>query len=218
MIPATSESGVPAPPEASPPPSESKSHRRRRPLRIAGEWAIVIVLAVGGALLIRAFVIQTFSVPSSSMYPTLQIGDRILVDRIPGLAHSIHRGDVIVFHKVPADQNGAGPEDLVKRVIGLPGETISSVGDTILINGKPLAEPWLHLSAISPQGACAQDSFGIPTTFKTAPIPAGHYFVMGDCRGISDDSRFWGTVPTSAVIGRVFDVIWRSNHPWIHWL
>jgi signal peptidase I len=188
--------------------------QRRRPIQVAGEWLVVIVLAVGGALLIRAFIVQTFSVPSSSMYPTLQIGDRILVNKIPGLARSIHRGDIIVFHKVPADKDGQGPEDLVKRVIGMPGETISSVGDTVLINGKPLREPWLpNLDAVSPQGACAQPAYDIPKT----KIPPGHYYVLGDCRGISDDSRFWGTVPSSAIIGRVFTVIWRSNHPWIHW-
>ncbi len=191
-----------------------KKSRKRSPRQAITEWAIVIVLAVGGALFIRTFIVQTFSVPSSSMYPTLQIGDRILVDRIPGLAHSIHRGDIIVFHKVPADKDGQGPEDLVKRVIGMPGETISSVGDTVLINGKPLREPWLpNLNAVSPQGACAQAAYDIPKT----KIPKGHYYVLGDCRGISDDSRFWGTVPSSAIIGRVFTVIWRSNHPWIHW-
>jgi signal peptidase I len=191
-------------------PAETRSRRRRGAL----EWLLVIVIAVGGAILIRTFVVQTFSVPSSSMFPTLQIGDRILVNRIPGLAHSIQRGDVIVFHKVPADHDGQGPEDLVKRVIGLPGERISSVGDTVYIDGKPIREPYLDLAAVSSQGACAEKSFGIPAQ----TIPAGRYFVMGDCRGISDDSRFWGTVPISSVIGKVVTVIWRHNHPWIHWI
>jgi signal peptidase I len=223
MIPPISESEEAPPPQDSTPLLDAVSQppvgkRRGRPIRVATEWLVVVVLAVGGAILLRSFVVQTFSVPSSSMYPTLQIGDRILVDRIPGLAHSIHRGDIIVFHKVPTDQGGTGPEDLVKRVIGLPGDRISSVGDTIYIKGKPLAEPWLHLDAVSAEGACAQSAFDIPKQYSVKPIPAGHYFVMGDCRGISDDSRFWGTVPVSSVIGRVFTVIWRSNHPWIHWL
>ncbi|HWD24935.1 MAG TPA: signal peptidase I [Acidimicrobiales bacterium] len=187
--------------------------------RVVAEWLAVALLAICGALVIRTWVVQTFSVPSSSMYPTLQIGDRILVDRIPGLAHSIHRGDVIVFHKVPADHDGKGPEDLVKRVIGLPGERISSVGDTIYINGTKIAQPWLHLDAVSPQGACRSPSpFDIPKSYSTTKLAPGHYFVMGDCRGISDDSRYWGTVPISAIIGRVFTVVWRSNHPWVHWL
>jgi signal peptidase I len=223
MIPPISESEEILPPQESTPPLDAASpppvgKHRRPPIRVATEWLVVVVLAVGGALLLRSFVVQTFSVPSSSMYPTLQIGDRILVDRIPGLAHSIRRGDIIVFHKVPEDQNGDGPEDLVKRVIGLPGDRVSSVGDTVYINGRPLAEPWLHLDAVSPEGACAQSAFDIPKQYSATRIPAGHYFVMGDCRGISDDSRFWGTVPVSLVIGRVFTVIWRSNHPWIHWL
>jgi signal peptidase I len=219
MIPAATEGDATTAEDRTPDDTAAPSHRRhRRSARVAVEWGLVAAVAVIGALLIRSFVVQTFSVPSSSMYPTLQIGDRILVDRLPGLAHRIHRGDIVVFHKVPADHDGGGPEDLVKRVIGLPGETITSVGDTVLINGKPIREPWLHLNAVSSQGSCAQSAFNIPPTYKTTPIPAGHYFMMGDCRGISYDSRSWGTVPTSAIIGRVFTVIWRSNHPWVHWL
>jgi signal peptidase I len=98
----------------------------------------------------------------------------------------------------------------VKRVIGLPGETISSVGNTILIDGKPLAEPWLP----TPTGMCAQPAANVHTT----KIPVGHYFVLGDCRGDSSDSRFWGTVPVGNVIGKATVVVWRHNHPWIHWL
>src|SRR5579862_6413595 len=142
------------------------SGRRRRGRRAVFEWIFVIILAVGGALLIRTFVVQTFSVPSSSMFPTLQIGDRILVEKLPGLAHSIGRGDVVVFHKVPADQDGEGPEDLVKRVIGLPGDRIRSVGDTIYVDGKPLREPYLDLSAVSPQGPCAEAAFDIPRQYS----------------------------------------------------
>jgi signal peptidase I len=196
----------------------ARGDRSSRARRLLLEWGTVAVVAVVGAFLIRSFVVETFSVPSSSMYPTLQIGDRIAVDRLPGLAHAIHRGDVIVFHRVPADHDAQSGADLVKRVIGLPGETIASRGDTIYVDHRPVAEPWLHLDAVSPQGACAQSAFDIPATYATHPIPPGHYFVMGDCRGISDDSRFWGTVPQPLVIGRVFSVIWRSNHPWIHWL
>ena len=144
------------------------------------------------------------------MLPTLQIGDRIVVDQIPGLAHDIRRGDIVVFHRAPGDADTQYPI-LVKRVIGLPGETISSKGDTVYINGRAIAEPWL--AAMNATPTCAQPNFDIPTTH----IPSGQYYVMGDCRGNSSDSRVWGTVPVGNIIGRVFLVFWQHNHPWFHW-
>ena len=160
------------------------------------------------ALGLRAYVVQTFYVPSGSMLPTLQIGDRMLVDKLPWVVDDIHRGDIVVFRRTPGDTSVAD-SDLVKRVVGLPGETISSRGDTVLIDGKPINEPWLPKLV----GQCYQSAFDIPTTH----IPPGHYFVMGDCRGNSYDSRYWGTVPQSYIVGKVFVVLWRHGHPWFHW-
>ena len=108
---------------------------------------------------------------------------------------------------MPADFQS--PDTLVKRVIGLPGETISSIGNTVLIDGKPVVEPWLTRLT----GICAQDTEHI----KTQKIAPDNYFMMGDCRGDSGDSRFFGTVPGSYVVGKVDLIIWRSGHPWIHW-
>lgn len=172
------------------------------------EWIVILVVAILASVALRSYVVEVFRVPTGSMLPTLQINDRIVVDKLPGLAHSIHRGDIIVFHKVRADTDTSTPI-LAKRVIGLPGETISSKGDTVYINGHSIAEPWLPAL----KGGCAQSAFNIAKTH----IPANHYFVMGDCRGNSYDSRFWGTVPVSHVIGRVFVVVWQHNHPWFHW-
>jgi signal peptidase I len=169
--------------------------RPRSTRRHLTEWIVVLVIALLASFTIRAYAFQVFRVPSGSMLPTLQINDRIVVDELPGLAHSI--------------TDNATPI-LVKRVIGLPGETISSKGDTVYINGHAIAEPWL--AAMNSAG-CWEPAFNIPTTH----IPANHYYVMGDCRSDSYDSRYWGTVPLTNVIGRVFVVIWRHNHPWFHW-
>jgi len=138
------------------------------------------------------------------MTPTLMVGDRILVNKLAG---PVHRGDIVVFKDVPADVGG--PPILVKRVVALPGETISSVGKSVYIDGRLLSESWLPTLT----GPCAENSEHIPTT-RVAP---NHYFVMGDCRGDSDDSRYWGTVPAGNIVGKVVAIIWRHGHPWIHW-
>jgi signal peptidase I len=173
-------------------------------LRSVLGWVVFVLAVVLVSTVTRAYAIQTYFVPTPSMTPTLIPGDRIVVDK---LFSTIHRGDIVVFHNVPAD--AGGPAVLVKRVIGLPGETISSVGNTVLINGRPLREPWLPRLT----GICAEADEHITTT----KIAAGHFFMMGDCRGDSGDSRYWGTLPQSYIIGKVDLIIWRSGHPWIHW-
>ncbi len=168
------------------------------------EWAVVLVVALVVALSVRAYVIQTYYIPSPSMTPTLQPGDRVLVDKLDG---AIHPGDIVVFHDPPADVGG--PPTLVKRVVGLPGQTISGTASHVYIDGRLLPEPWLPAL----KGVCATPSRAITPT-RIAP---DHYFVMGDCRGDSDDSRYWGTVPASDIVGKVDVIIWRHGHPWIHW-
>jgi signal peptidase I len=175
--------------------------RLRVALGLGAALIVIIVLTIG----IRAVLVGSYIVPSGSMLPTLQIGDRIVVDK---LSSTIHRGDIVVFRRAPGDHDAQYPI-LVKRVIGLPGETISSVGDTVLIDGRPLAEPWVPKLA----GACDETAESVPVT----RIPAGQYFVMGDCRAASSDSRDWGTVPLANIVGKVTAVVWRHNHPWFHW-
>lgn len=178
--------------------------RVRRWARAALGWIVPVVVALVLATATRAYAVESYRVPTPSMSPTLMPGDRIIADK---LVSTIHRGDIVVFSNVPADRGG--PPTLVKRVIGLPGETISSIGSTVLVDGRPLAEPWLPKLV----GQCAETSEHIPTT-RIAP---DNYFVMGDCRGDSDDSRYWGTVPRSDIVGKVDAVIWRAGHPWLHW-
>jgi signal peptidase I len=150
------------------------------------------------AFLVRTFIFQTFYIPSGSMEPTLQVGDRIIVSKLSYDVHSVHRGDIIVFHAPPKESTVcADPsvKDLVKRVIGLPGETISSQGNTVLINGSPIAQPWFPATPLGPP-------------IVTTKIPTGSYFVMGDNRTNSCDSRMWGTLPGSNIIGHVIFRIW----------
>jgi len=177
---------------------------KRPRIRPVVGWIITIAAALLISTGTRAYAVQSFYIPTPSMTPTLMPGDRILVDK---LSSTIHRGDIVVFKNPPADSGG--PPTLVKRVIGLPGERISSTGSQVLINGKPLAEPWLPPLV----GECTEASEHIPPT----TIAPGHYFVMGDCRGDSDDSRYWGTVPAADIVGKVDVIIWRNGHPWIHW-
>lgn len=161
------------------------------------------LIALVGASLIRYFVFPTYYIPSSSMEPTLDIGDRILVDKLAFDFGPISRGDIVVFYKPPSVTQYPPGTVFVKRVIGLPGETIySNAKGTIFINNKPIADPWLKKSPSGP---------GIPIRYQK--IPKGYYFVMGDNRGDSEDSRYFGPIPRSSIIGKVDLIFWHDGHP-----
>lgn len=174
------------------------------------ETAVVVVVALVAALLLRTFVVQTFYIPSASMEPTLQIGDRILVNKLSYHLHSVDRGNIVVFRR-PANENCGGEPvaDLVKRVIGLPGETISLTKGSksyVVINGKRLNETWLPSSV---QGKTFPGPPGpIYNLAKPYVIPANQYFVMGDNRSDSCDSRYWGPIPRSLIVGKVDLRVW----------
>jgi signal peptidase I len=205
--PPPSAGGQPAPTSRPGARAKARSHRRRR---LIIEWGIVLAIAALIAILLRAFVVQAFFVPSPSMEPTLQVGDRILVIKSGLLAGSIGRGDIVVFHHpkyFPCSGGSDDIEDLVKRVIGLPGETIVSHGNTIFVNGKPLREPGWFRTGEPQVGA-------MPVT-KTK-IPPGDYFVMGDNRTDSCDSRSFGVITGSSVVGKVVAIVWRNGHPYLH--
>ncbi len=173
--------------------------RTRSRRRIAIEWVVILVVAVTASFLIRTFAIQTFVIPSGSMEPTLHVGDRILVDKLSVDFGSINVGDVIVFRAPPREHcQDNGVKDLVKRVIGLPGQHLTSKGNTIYANGRAVKEPWTYFPTIG-------------TPIGQVTVPKGSYFVMGDNRDDSCDSRFWGTVPRSDIIGKVFVRVWPPS-------
>ena len=166
-----------------------------------------MVVAVVFAVVLRTFVVQTFFIPSGSMEPTLQVGDRILVNKLSYDLHGVGRSDIVVFSR-PADENCGGPEvnDLVKRVIGLPGETISVSGGYVYIDGRKLDESWLPASE---QGVTKPGPSGTPYSLDHAyKVPADDYFVMGDNRTDSCDSRFWGPITKSLIVGKVDMRVW----------
>jgi signal peptidase I len=212
---------TPEPPEPvlavdDPPPGRAAAHgpvAERPPPRAPSrarwlrEGVIIVLVAVLAAVLLRAFVVQTFYIPSGSMEPTLQVGDRIVVDKLSYHLHGVDRGDIVVFSRPPRENCG-GPEvnDLVKRVIGLPGDVVSVSGGNVSIDGFRLDETWLPASE---HGTTFPGPSGTPYSLdRPYRVPAGDYFVMGDNRGDSCDSRWWGPIPRSLIVGKVDLRVW----------
>ena len=170
--------------------------------RVLLEASVVVALAVIIAIVLRTFVVGTYLIPSGSMEPTLMINDRILVDKLSYHLHGTHRGDIVVFSTPPAENCGGPPvADLVKRVIGLPGETVSLSDGAVYIDGKRLPEPWFTPGTEPPTTpGPSQEPYALRHPFK---VPAGHVYVMGDNRTVSCDSRYWGPILESSIVGKV---------------
>ena len=183
--------------------------------RVGIDWVVTIAGAILIVLAIKAWVVNPYRIPSSSMEPTLHcarpadgceagFSDRVLANRVVYHFREPERGEIVVFETPPAAQArcGAGGT-FVKRLVGLPGETLElrpENGDTyVYIDGRKLEEPYIELD---------RRSAGEVETFR---IPEGHYFMMGDNRTKSCDSREWGTVPRENLIGKVFATYWPPN-------
>ncbi|HSO95704.1 MAG TPA: signal peptidase I [Acidimicrobiia bacterium] len=191
--------------------------RRDRTKRLIVEWVVLIVAALLIAFVIKTFLFQAFYIPSASMEPTLNIGDRVLVNKLSYDFHDVRRGDIVVF-KAPPGERTAGIQDLVKRVIGLPGETVTERkdGDTydIYINGRRLHEPYLPARASTgPEGSDVPPGCGTPATREPGcVVPKGRVFVLGDNRNQSKDARTFGPITESSIVGRVFVRIWPLSN------
>ncbi|MGP8182650.1 MAG: signal peptidase I [Acidimicrobiales bacterium] len=178
--------------------------------RLLAKWIVVLMVATVAAVFLRASVLRPFSVPSASMMPTLQVGDRILVVKSGRLAGPIHGGDIVVFRHpglFPCSTGQGQAGDLVQRVIALPGDTIWSAGNRIYVNGRQLQERGWYYSKYGQVGS---------TPILRTKIPPDQYFVMGDNRSNSCDSRAFGTIPRSTIVGKVFAIVMRAGHPYIH--
>jgi signal peptidase I len=163
------------------------------PYRGLIEWVAILVGALLVAFLVKSFLFQAFYIPSASMSPTLQVSDRVLVNKLSYDLHDVHRGDIIVFRTPPGGGDGA-VKDLIKRVIGLPGDTVEAREGKVYVNGTPLDEPYTHGATTSPMAP--------------QKIPPGHYFMMGDNRPNSRDSRFFGPIDGDLIVGRAFIKVW----------
>jgi signal peptidase I len=172
--------------------------------RSVAEWGAVIVGALLVALLVKTFLVQAFFIPSASMVPTLNEGDRVLVNKLSYDLGDVSRGDVIVF-KRPPSETGSIP-DLIKRAIAFEGETIVFRDGEVFIDGQLLIEPYLaepsSTEAFRTIPGCENEAA------DSCVIPEGHLFMMGDNRRDSRDSRFFGPVDEGLVIGRAFIKIW----------
>ncbi len=187
------------------------------------ELVVIIAVAVGLAFLIQAFIVKPYKIPSGSMEPTLAIEQRILVNRI-GMDFSEPKiGDIMVFHPPEGAEHGIcgpiphqvtpggaacdspvkkeGSVTFIKRVVAGPGDTIYIKEGHVYLNGKREKDSYIRECGGSPE--C-----NFPTPIK---IPAGHWFMMGDNRGNSEDSRFWGPIPTSWMIGEAFATYWPPD-------
>jgi signal peptidase I len=218
----------PYPPVLERTPERSK-HRSRNPLdrmtaglprpwRIAIDWIVTIAGAIAIVLAIKAWVVNPYRIPSSSMEPTLhcarpgqdceaRLSDRVLANRFIYHFRNPHRGEIVVFNTPRAAQDMCGASGtFVKRLIGQPGETVTEKqGGLVYIDGKKLNEPYIQPSRRDHRSG----------TWK---VPAGHYFFMGDNRIQSCDSRAWGSVARSALIGEVFMTYWPPNRISFHFV
>ena len=182
------------------------SQRRKRWRRGLTETVITLLSATLLAVLLRMFVVQTFWIPSASMVPTLSVYDRLLVQKAFFSWHDVREGTIVVFTHPPLEHCGEEPDgDLIKRVIALPGQTIYSSGNSIYVDGHLLAEPYLP----------ARDPLGPPIASRQHPyrVPAGEFYVLGDNRADSCDSRYWGPIQGSSIVGKAIVIIWHDSHP-----
>ncbi|MFT4049922.1 MAG: signal peptidase I [Solirubrobacterales bacterium] len=230
--------------------SETEEKKGMNPLL---ETVMIVVAALVFAFVIQWLLVKPYKIPSLSMYPLLDVHQRVLVNRVEGRFGSPSRGDVVVFHPPPgADEmecgiepgqrfgppqqtyvantdmidTGSGSSDgtgsmacpvanagmqkqaFIKRVIGLPGDRIKIIKGYAYINGKKLDEPYVNQA-----DSCADEASFRPTcTFSVEfTIPPDRYFMMGDNRNNSDDSRFWGPIPKKNIVGEAFATYWPIN-------
>jgi signal peptidase I len=180
-----------------------KDRKGLQPPRKGGslvEFFVIVIIAFALIFgLVRPFILEAFYIPSESMVPTLEVDDRVFVNKFIYRFHEPEPGDIIVFKSVEGNVEG-GQEDLIKRVVGLSGDEISVQDGVLFVNGKPQEEHYVN------------HQFPDSSSFGPATVPKGEVFVMGDNRANSLDSRFFGPVPFENIEGKAFLVFWSPGH------
>jgi signal peptidase I len=187
------------------------------------ELVVIVALAIGLALGIQAFIVKPYQIPSRSMEPTLDVGQRVLVNRVTYHLSDPDIGDVVVFHPPAGADPGAGtqcgakpdpkeacpeptPErsdtNFIKRIVAGPGDRLYIQNGKPIVNGQPVNQTW------DTEPCAGGPGCNLP---EEITIPPDHYFMMGDNRGQSDDSRFWGPVPRDWIIGQAFFTYWPPD-------
>ena len=169
------------------------------------EWITVIGVALLIAFVVRGFVLQQFYISGPSMESTMFQNNRVLVNKLSYRLHDIHRGDVVVFDRVTTDGVEVQHDDLIKRVIGVAGDTVSISNCVVSVNGSEVDEPYLNDYDLAQTNL--EDRCRVPEMVSTIVEP-GHLFVMGDNLPQSFDSRMFGTIEEDLVVGRAFVIIW----------
>ncbi|HYH27653.1 MAG TPA: signal peptidase I [Actinomycetota bacterium] len=219
----TLDPAAPAAPLAEPPDGTEEDEPHHGPFHFLRELPGLILVAFLLALLIKSFLVQAFFIPSQSMENTLQVGDRVLVNKVVYRFRQPRRGEVIVFENPHAVEPDRGPvaaflnwvteglgfssnpeKDFIKRVVGLPGDVVEMSGGRTFVNGKAVEEPYLH----------PQKDLGDYGPYR---VPRGRFFVMGDNRANSQDSRYGlGAIPEGRIVGKAFVVLWPPKR--FEWL
>lgn len=163
------------------------------------EYLLPILIALAIVVVLRMFVLGMYYVPSGSMIPTLEINDRVVATKMSYKLHEPARGDVVVFKYPVNEEEGLDTVIYVKRCIGLPGETLEIRNNTVYIDGNPLEEDYLNVGTSMPD-------------FGPVTIPEGEYFMMGDNRNDSSDSRVWGTVKDEYLVAKGQLIYWPFDH------
>jgi signal peptidase I len=192
------------------PPTRARRRGGRRTRKVVIEWVLLIGGALLIAFLIKTFLFQAFYIPSESMTPTLNVNDRVLVNKLSYKLHDVNRGDIVVF-EAPDDPAAGGVKDLVKRVVGLPGETVEFRDGQVFVDGKPLDESYLpngQRGVTTPSRTEFADKCEPPADDASCVVPADSYLVLGDNRTQSKDGRVFGPIDESDIVGRVFVRIW----------
>lgn len=173
------------------------------------EYLVIAVVAIVLALVIQAFLVKPYRIPSPSMVDTLLIKDRVLVNRVVYHLRDVERGDIVVF-RYPLDREYV----FIKRVVGLPGDTLQARDGKLYVNGVAQDEPYVHKTGgvtdpTNPAGPIAGTTMSHAWSLDAEyVVPEGSYFMMGDNRTDSDDSRVWGPVPEDDLIGSAFFIYW----------